>query len=211
MITPEQYEHWKDFAVRMATCCFKMRRRPTWKDIKANVEFFFDCLDAEDLLSIVDWDHSEPYPVGSQYYRRTYRTSCWHCHGTKESDCPWKCEDGQIYDYAHAMCVGDMCSEHSESWNPYYWALSEDEYNEYEKRDEQFCAPIRCCIRAGLDMAVAPSAGVMGFTAGDIRRMYPEGVPDWVTGGADHRWAYWMKDEINGTFAEMPDEAQLVL
>ena len=25
--------------------------------------------------------------------------------------------------------------------------------------------------------------GVLGFTAGDIRRMYPEGVPDWVAHG----------------------------
>ena len=25
--------------------------------------------------------------------------------------------------------------------------------------------------------------GVVGFTAGDIRRMYPEGVPDWVKNG----------------------------
>lgn len=31
-------------------------------------------------------------------------------------------------------------------------------------------------------MAVAPSAGVLGFTAGDLRRMYPEGVPNWVKG-----------------------------
>ena len=28
----------------------------------------------------------------------------------------------------------------------------------------------------------SPSMGVLGFTAGDIRRMYPEGVPDWVKG-----------------------------
>lgn len=25
--------------------------------------------------------------------------------------------------------------------------------------------------------------GVMGFTAGDLRRMYPKGVPDWVKNG----------------------------
>ena len=28
----------------------------------------------------------------------------------------------------------------------------------------------------------SPSMGVLGFTAGDIRRMYLEGVPDWVKG-----------------------------
>jgi len=102
-----------------------------------------------------------------------------------------------------------MCSEHSESWNPYYW---DDLTNEqHKKRDEQFCGPVTCCIRAGLDMASAPSGGVIGFTAGDIRRMYPEGVPDWITGGKDCRWSYWLKDELNGTFAEMPESAALVL
>lgn len=43
-----------------------------------------------------------------------------------------------------------------------------------------YCDPVHCCVRAGLDIASSPSAGVAGFTAGDIRRMYPEGVPDWV-------------------------------
>ncbi len=37
--------------------------------------------------------------------------------------------------------------------------------------------------RAGLDMASEPSAGVVGFTIGDLRRMYPEGLPEWIAGG----------------------------
>jgi len=205
----QEYENWKDFAERMAKTCFKMRRNPMWRDILANVEFFFDCLDEEDIQCIENWDHSNPYPIGSKYYSRTYKTSCWHCNGNKKPDCKYNCEDGRIYDYAKPMCVGDMCSEHSESWNPYYWSgLSDDQH---EKHQEQFCGPVTCCIRAGLDMAVAPSGGVLGFTAGDIRRMYPEGVPDWITGGVDHRWSYWMEDKMNGTFAEMPESAGLVL
>jgi len=60
-------------------------------------------------------------------------------------------------------------------------------------------------------MAVSPSAGVLGFTAGELRKMYPEGVPDWVTGGPEHYWSYWMHNETNGTFNEMPDSAALVL
>lgn len=39
---------------------------------------------------------------------------------------------------------------------------------------------IKCCVRAALDMAVKPSAGVVGYTVGDLRRMYPEGLPDWL-------------------------------
>ncbi len=48
---------------------------------------------------------------------------------------------------------------------------------------ELYLSPVACCVRAGFDCAVKPSMGAMGFTAGDIRRMYPEGVSDWVTNG----------------------------
>lgn len=210
MITTEQYERWKDFALRMARTCFKHRRNPTWRDILAGVEEFFEMLEYNEYqVCVVNWDHCDPYPKGHRYYLKTYRTSCWHCHGTKKSDCKYNCEDGQIYDYAKPYCVGDMCSEMSGRWNPYYWADLSDE--EHEKRQEQFCEPITCCIRAGLDMAVSPSGGVLGFTAGDLRKMYPEGVPEWVTGGPDKRWNYWLTDKVNGTFSEMQNEARLVL
>ncbi len=185
MVTPEQYEHWKDFASRMASTGFKHRRHPTWKEILANVEWFFSCLPADDLLCIVDWDDSDPYPPESQHHERTYVRSCEHCHDSKKSDCPYNCEEGHVYRYAQPYCVGDMCSESSESWNPYYWADLSDE--QWEKRQEQFCNPVTCCLRAGLDMAVSSSGGVLGYTAGDLRKMYPEGVPDWVTGGKDER------------------------
>lgn len=44
----------------------------------------------------------------------------------------------------------------------------------------KFYDQVCCCIRAGIDCASSPSAGVMGFTVGDLRRMYPEGIPDWA-------------------------------
>jgi len=212
MITHEQYERWHDFALRMARTCFKRRRNPNANEIESNVEHFFDCLDPDDLLSIVDWDHSKPYPEGSRRYRRTYKCRCWHCHGVKQTDCRYGCEDGHIYDYASAMLVTDICKEHEDGWNPYYYS---DEYGTKaeERHYEQFVSPVVCCIRAGMDLAVAPSAGVPGFTAGDLRKMYPEGVPDWITGGPEHRWAFAFTEpmRLNGTFAEMPDEAELCL
>ena len=76
--------------------------------------------------------------------------------------------------------------------------------------DEQWGGPVRCCIRAGLDCASAPSAGVVGFNAGDVRRMYPEGVPDWVF-PPDERLKFWLSDELDGTFAELSDSAGVVL
>jgi len=212
MVTIEQYERWKDFALRTARTCFKHRRNPTWRQIEANVQGFFDgreFYDLEELKSFVDWDNCEPYPPDSLRYHKSYRCPCRHCsRGENKADCPYNCEDGKIFDYAEETCVSDICAESAESWNPYYWSCKD---SEYERRDEQFCGPVRCCIRAGMDMAVHPSMGVVGFTAGDLRRMYPEGVPDWITGGKDHRWSYWLKDQINGRFEEMKDETRLLL
>ena len=34
-----------------------------------------------------------------------------------------------------------------------------------------------------LDVASEPSAGVVGFTVGDLRKMYPEGIPQWIQDG----------------------------
>lgn len=68
--------------------------------------------------------------------------------------------------------------------------LDSDHYHErlradggYEPFGNRFLKQVQCCIRAGLDMASAPSAGVLGFTVGDLRRMYPLGLPSWVTAG----------------------------
>jgi hypothetical protein len=221
VITPVQFERWKDFSIRMARTCFKHKRRPSAKEIEENVADYFDLLDENDLASIVNWDHCDPYPVGHPYYSRTYRCPCWHCHGVKKHDCGYKCEEGHIYDYPEAAYPCDVCTEKGERWNPYYWHdLSE---SEHDRREEQFVSPVTCCIRAGLDVAVSASMGVIGFSAGDIRRMYPEGVPDWFTGGEDKRWEVIPikavsaigfipgEPELNGTFASLPDNASVWL
>lgn len=48
---------------------------------------------------------------------------------------------------------------------------------------ERLAGPFRACLRAGLDMACEPSGGVVGYTVGDLRQMFPEGVPAWVVDG----------------------------
>lgn len=65
-----------------------------------------------------------------------------------------------------------------------------DEYNHigYSRKtgflvreDEgRFFSQLSCCIRAGMDLASAPSAGVLGFTVGDFRRMYDGKIPLWL-------------------------------
>jgi len=49
-----------------------------------------------------------------------------------------------------------------------------------DQREHRFINQVSCCIRAGLDVALTPSAGVLGWTVGDLRRMYPLGLPAWV-------------------------------
>ncbi|HUV84239.1 MAG TPA: hypothetical protein VMV86_00935 [Methanosarcinales archaeon] len=59
-----------------------------------------------------------------------------------------------------------------------------DNYRHWSRREEyytgRFYNQVTCCIRAAFDIAVEPSGGVIGFTAGDIRRMFDGQVPDWV-------------------------------
>lgn len=234
-MTPEQYDRWKDFALRMARICFKGRRRPDTKWIVEVVTDFFAGFDADDIPCIFDWDSSEPYAEGSRLYRKTYRCPCWNCSKRDAKvPCPYDCEGGKIFDLAHPYGVGDMttefldeyrvgaprcksCNHHCTRWsNPpcrfcdLECRCDEVEDHFYDQWDEQWGGPVRCCIRAGLDCASAPSGGVVGFTAGDIRAMYPDGVPAWVFPPDEHLH-YWLSDEVNGTFAELPDAAGVVL
>lgn len=75
--------------------------------------------------------------------------------------------------------VCDLVSEMLSDYNPYYWA-DEKSDKAYENWDEKWGGRIRACIRAGIDLAAEPSAGVLGFTKADIERMYPEGIPKWI-------------------------------
>lgn len=77
----------------------------------------------------------------------------------------------------------DHLSELQEHIVPGYWSLPEGDRG--DRKIDRWMSPIRCCLRAGLDIAVSPSAGVQGFTAGTIRKMYPEGVPEWIVGQLD--------------------------
>jgi hypothetical protein len=85
----------------------------------------------------------------------------------------------------------DICDEVSEMlmkceppWDP--WQRN----RQYERRERgegkiTFGDQVQACVRAGFDIAVAPSGGVVGFTVGDLRRMFPDGIPDWVLEGFD--------------------------
>lgn len=48
-------------------------------------------------------------------------------------------------------------------------------------KEHRFANQISCCVRAGFDVAIAPSSGVVGFDVDMLRGMWPEGLPSWVT------------------------------
>lgn len=47
-------------------------------------------------------------------------------------------------------------------------------------RDSAVVSTFTCALRAGIDVVCEPSAGVVGYSVGDLRRMYPEGLPQWL-------------------------------
>ena len=233
-MTPEQYDRWKDFALRMARTCYAKSRRPSAEWIVGVVEDFFDGIDRDDdwtTTLIESWDHSADHPTE----RQTWRSYCGcngyrHEHGEPNRNCDECRGSGTHYDFFSGPLVCDMVMEHFDSYEPSSPECAacrqsryDDDYDDslecrcdeieekhHEQWQEQWGNPVRCCIRAGLDFASAPSAGVIGFTAGDVRRMYPEGVPDWVFPPGE-QLHYWPSEELNGTFDELPDDAGVVL
>ena len=48
------------------------------------------------------------------------------------------------------------------------------------EKGNKFSNQVSSCVRAGFDLAVAPSAGVIGFNVGDLRRACSGRIPNWV-------------------------------
>lgn len=89
---------------------------------------------------------------------------------------PYQC-GGRTY---YNPSVGDAVSSHLSAHQHYRF---NDRTGRERECGNRFANQVSCCIRAGLDRASSPSAGVLGFTVGDLRRMYPDGLPDWVIEG----------------------------
>jgi hypothetical protein len=149
-MTSEQYDRWKDFTLRMVNVAVGARKRaPSRADVRANIEFFFECrMEPETWRHVRDWDRTED----------------------------WIDDAGRKH---HDYCPADHIADLAEHFIPNYWAIVNSQ-SRYERERERWVDPVSCCVRAGLDVAVAPSAGVCGFTAGDVRAMYPEGAPSWL-------------------------------
>lgn len=155
-MTKTQFERWKDFATRMAKRVYSAHRRPTGAWILEMVENFIDRFDENDIAKIVDWDSSPVYVCD------------------RMSEFTW---DRMPAFYWNAYNRAVRAGKDEPEWTDERRQTAEDQW------DEQFFGPVRCCVRAGLDVASSPSAGVLGFTIGDLRKMYPEGLPSWLRNG----------------------------
>ena len=189
MLTATQYRRWKDFALRMAQVVCPKSKRPSADWVRDHVADFFGRMleDSKDEPSrearmVCDWDSSDAYE-----------------------------EPAFLGCTSYAPLVCDLISEWSADINPFYYE-ADDSDEAYEQYEEQWIGPIRCCVRAGLDIAASPSAGVVGFTAGDVRTMYPEGVPDWVQNGLWYEgWPGPHKPGTGKPFADIRDDERLLL
>lgn len=82
--------------------------------------------------------------------------------------------DGSPYYEAAGTRVDDYL------WQHRYEFERESRHGEVELVRGRFGDMLSACVRAGFDMAVAPSAGVIGFTVGDLRDACGGSIPDWI-------------------------------
>ena len=78
--------------------------------------------------------------------------------------------DGNYDDYYLGECVEEFFDEFR------HWSYNDECYT------GNFYNQITSCIRAGFDIAVEPSGGVVGFTVGDLKQMYGGVIPEWIKG-----------------------------
>ena len=82
------------------------------------------------------------------------------------------------------LCVGDELESFLEERG-----LFHEDPDKYHR----FANQVSCCVRAGFDVAISPSAGVVGFDVNMLKRMWADSIPDWV--------CHWFEPPLNGTEA----------
>lgn len=162
-MTPFQADDWKQFAQRMAFAHYidRTERR------RARL--------VNEVGDIIDIFLSN-YPLRDRGYGCLRDVDCWDGSVMRKGE-PWE-------EYRRRAAY--PC----DSFDGYVWDRGYiRETKDGEERGE-FGSAIMCCIRAGFDVAVHPSAGVLGFTVGTLRTMFPEGLPPYLA-------AYWaeMRDD----------------
>lgn len=85
----------------------------------------------------------------------------------------------EIQDWDGNKDTYNLCDQVREFFEEYlHWNPKHEEY------EGRFHDQIVCCIQAGFDMAVESEAasvgGVIGYTVGDIKKMFNDTMPDWL-------------------------------
>jgi hypothetical protein len=177
-----KFARWKDFSIRMAKACYSKRQNPCLSDVLDDIESFFEYGVSEEYADLyVDWDSSKNFP------------------GQKDGP-------GCACDIASEICDGlwgqayNLATTKQRRLLDYYWERQQyDEYDEIrEKVVDRWESPMYCCVRSGMDFAYSQSAGVAGFTVGDLLAMYPEGLPD------------WLKDQWTADITQVPADTHIL-
>lgn len=211
-MTTEQWERVLDFAPRMARVCFPTQAdatpgEPYAEWVEDQVSNFLGSIHELHIGSISGWDDSDPYPEGHQFH--------WMQPNGWVARAPYLCDEMSEWEWEGRADIR-LTEAQAEALDAADDADDLDAKNTlWESIVETWFGPVRACVRAAVDVACKDGPGVVNYlTAGDIRQMYPEGVPDWFTGGTDHRWFEGPLGgplRENGTFGDMADDTPLAL
>ena len=100
-------------------------------------------------------------------------------------------------DHEDYMCLSDEIDDYFEDG----WKVT----THGDITQTRFFRDICCAVRAGIDVVLPDQwqAGVVGFTAGDVRAMYPKGLPQWLQETFD--------EEYRTPFVNIPNEGLIQL
>lgn len=166
-MTTVQYSRWVRFALRMAHRGWPRLPRKSRKKVAEMVKDFFQCLDKDLVPRIGSWDDTDECNECVANRPEAESTRNW----TKLNNCHCRT----------LVCDGVTCL--LDDRNPHEYGYSDGGGYQYRRWDETWGCRVRCCIRAGLDLASEPSAGVLGFEICDLRRMYRGNIPVWINNG----------------------------
>jgi hypothetical protein len=81
--------------------------------------------------------------------------------------------DGWDGDY----CLCDCFDDYFDRYLRHIWR---DDDGWYKDNPRYFANHLHIAIRAGIDIVTEQPGGVLGFTVGDLRRMFNGGIPEWI-------------------------------
>jgi hypothetical protein len=161
----DKFNRWHNFSFRMAKTCYSQRKSPSFTWILATLDQCFEHIKEEGVDCFESWDQvihdsgdNPTTQVLCDWFQKVVEYEVW----VKPRDFATVKEEKQL-----------------DKWD------DRADFDKYDQVKEEIvsrvCEPVHCCLRAGLDLVGEQSGGVLGFTVGDLKRMYPEGIPEWIT------------------------------